>query len=212
MREPQADDEVSPSSVKIRQAFYEGMSRECLDQAWQRLDNYRQSKMEVRRFRGRVCERRGIPLFRLAERLHRNTGELSKWFAGHSPEWSNLLVAITGLSADWKTLEPMAEKKHRRTAGCMASLRMIRRTQFGLSGRESEPAHYVVTCLETLFSDETWEFDRLILSRRNASLSRISDVSDVPRRDLDSADKKWGDAYRVFARFYADSMDEEIWQ
>lgn len=198
-------------NVKIRQSFYKGMARECLEQAWLRLNDFRDQKTDVRLFRGRVRERRGISLFQLAKQLKRSTGELNRWFHGSSPEWSNLLMVMTALDVDWLALQPIAEKKYRKTSGCMAALRFIRRTRFAKPGREDEPSHHVVTCLEAVFADDTWEVDRRIERRRLESLERISRQSKISVHQLNAADSEWGDAYRIWARFYADAMDEELW-
>lgn len=198
-------------AVKIRQSFYEGLSRQCLDQAWERLNSFRASQTMPRLFRGEFTERRNVPLFLLAEKLHRTPGELSRWFQGHSPEWSNLMMVMTGLDADWESLQPMAKKAHRRSAGCMAAVRFIRRTRFGIPGRETEPAHFIVMCLEALFSCVNWETDRRFSDRRHVGIERVARETGLPGKSLDSADLEWGDSYRVWAQFYADSMDEQLW-
>ena len=116
-----------PILVGIRQAFYEGLSRKCLTQAWAGLDGFRQSKGSVRRFRGEEQWRDSTPLMEIAGLLGRDHGEVARWFRGESPEWSFLLVAMTALDAGWENLSTLPLKKERREAGWISAMAHVSR-------------------------------------------------------------------------------------
>jgi transcriptional regulator with XRE-family HTH domain len=198
--------------VAIRRAFYEGLTRECLDWAWVKLSEFQQQKPLKRLFRGEIRERTPFPLEEIANRLARSTGEVSKWFAGKSPSWANLMMVMTVLDADWPHLQNLPAKPYRRSAGCMSALRLIRSELFGESPRPADPPHHVVQCLDMLFRDEQWISVRQEPDLRAAALARIAAQAGVSVKHLEEADQAWGNSFASWLGLYAEGWDEQIWR
>lgn len=198
--------------IEVRQSFYEGLGRECLKAAWGSLDEYRRGQMMKRTFRGVFTERKGIPLEEIGLRLSRSRGEITRLFQGNSPDWSNLMMVMTSISADWPDLQRLPEKQRRKNAGCYEALRKIRRRVEGEVPNDPTDPVRVLEVLEILFRDEQWFAHRQFPQHREAALERIAGTAKLSARLLDAIDRVWGHAYTIWIREFADSMDEQIWQ
>lgn len=198
--------------VKVRQAFYEGIARECLNQAWMKLDGFRAEKRMIRRFRGKLREREGVSLHDIALSLSRSPGELSRWFQGQSPSWANLLLVMTALSAEWPHLQNLPDKQRRRFAGCMAALRVIHRLEFSSTPIKSDLKPSTIRCLLALNSEDDWLPSRRDPVRREQVIRRVADLHALLTADLDVADRDWGNPFACWLQTYANSVDEQIWE
>lgn len=203
---------VDRVAVGIRRAFYRGLSRDCLNQAWGRLNVFRNDQVEVKYFRGKCRERRGIVYERLSAKIGRPISDLSKWFTGQSPEWANIILVMTSLSADYSALLPMASKSSRRSSACMEALQFARRKVLKLPRIEPDSFLVTVRCLESLFSDETWVKCRNVPSQRPGVLRGLAKELAVSAGFLDLIDRNFGDAYVIWNKHYANAIDEEIWR
>lgn len=199
-----------PIGHKMRRAFYDGIARECLDLAWQRLDEFRGKQVVKRTFRGRLQERPGMPLQEIAERINRNVGELSRWFSGQSPAWGNLSIVMTALSADWPDLQSLPDKKSRRIAGCIAALVVIRR--YSNLEPAKPPSTQTINSLTALAEQADWSKSRCIPDRIPAVYAQASKASGISIRDLEAADRDWGYCFLRWLNEYLASLEECIWQ
>lgn len=212
MPDQETNTEPDNLPLKVRHAFYEGLSRECLDQAWRKLADFRDQKRMTRMFRGKQRERQGIPLNEIATSLSRSTGELSRWFQGQSPSWANLALVMTALSAEWPDLQKLPEKQRRRIAGCIAAIRVIHRTHFGESSPANPPTSSAIRCLIALSDDESWIKARRLPSRREQVFRRVADANGIRLEELEVADRDCGDSFVWWLNYFANSLDEQIWQ
>lgn len=198
---------------QIRRAFYEGLARVCLDWAWLRLDDHRQEKSLTRRFRGRIRERKGVPVQELARWLARSSGEISRWFSGTSPSWENLMLVMTALEADWSHLQRLPSRSERRLAACWEAILLIQRLTKGEKSKQKKVfCPHIVRCLLALFSDERWPQDRHVPERRQRHLEQVAKQLQIPATELDGLDAEWGNYFTVLLQVYANSLEEQIWQ
>lgn len=144
--------------------------------------------------------------------IGRWTGEVSRWFNNASPEWSNLLLVMTALDVSWMAIEPIVEKKRRKTAGCMGALRFIQAEKYTLPAAKVDSVDFLVNCLEALFTSENWNIHRLLPAERAMMLTRVAKEREISLEYLDTADRQWGDAYHIWLTHYANAIDEEIWR
>lgn len=203
---------IKPNAV--RRAFYEGLAHECLGWGWMRLNSFRLQKVTVHRFRGKERVRKPR-LGDLAVKVSRSVSELSRWFRQEKrAPWPEIFLVMTALDADWPDLDHLPEKLHRRAAGCLSALRLIRRRLRLPQPRipKLELPTQVFLCLEALFGEDDWITFRDVPDRRAAILQRIAAKSQLRRELLDAADQEWGDCYMQWLKIYASSLDEQIWQ
>jgi hypothetical protein len=203
---------IKPNAV--RRAFYEGLAHDCLGMGWLRLNSYFLQKVTVRRIRGK--ERVQKPrLCHLAVKVGRSVSELSRWFRQvEQAPWPVIFLIMTALDADWAHLDHLPEKLHRRAAGCLSALRLIRRRLRLPQPRieKLELPTQIFLCLDALFGDDHWIAFRQFPDKRKETLGRIAAEKKIRREELDAADKEWGDCYMQWLKIYGDSLDEQIWQ
>jgi hypothetical protein len=161
-----------PVLVGIRQAFYDGLARRCLAEAWLRLGQVREEKLAWRLFRGRNQQRQGIPLDVIANKLGRDVGTVARWFRGESPNWSNLLMAMTALDADWEHLKSLPSKTERRRAAISRALLHVSKTILGDERDRKGPTLQDLDFLEGLFERETWQTERRLPTQRQMVLQQ----------------------------------------
>jgi hypothetical protein len=206
------DDRKLPKQV--RRAFYEGLTRVCLDWAWLRLDDHRQQKKFTRLFRGRIREeKQSVPFAVLDKLLARKIGEVSRWFRGGSPSWANLTLVMTALEAEWPDLKQLPTKSERRSAACWEAILLIRRLSKGEKHKQKDVfGPHVVRCLLALFSNDKWPQERRVPDRRMPHLEHAAEELQIPAKELDAIDTEWGNHFAVLLQVYANSLDEQIWQ
>ena len=163
-----------PVIVAIRQAFYAGVGRTCLQEAWLQLDCFRDQQKTERLFRGKYQEREGVPLSHVARIVGRDVGEVGRWFRGESPEWANLLIAMTALDAEWNNLGKLPSKKERMIAGWSHALVHVRKRLMG-EKESPHPTSQEVDCLEKLFTQADWVAARHFNTHRQPTLERLAD-------------------------------------
>lgn len=207
-----AIDPNTPSFLQaLRRGLYMGVERCCLDHAWTKMDEFRESQTEVRLFRGEMTSRPHIPLSAIARRLHRDTGTISRWFQGQSPSWGNLLMAMTALGADWPNLDRLPSTRMRRNFGMIAALRLIRRRVL-----EEKSAREILTpmefeWIETMFRIPGWAFERQLPNRRQQGLVKCESALGQTIARLDALDRTWGMAYEIFRQVYDEIVSDNLW-
>jgi hypothetical protein len=196
--------------LKARQAFYAGLAQCCLNQAWLQLDDYRGTKVLTRLFRGKQQERKGMPIDVIAAGLSRNSGELSRWFNGKSPQWANLLMVMTVLDAGWAELKELPSKKERRTAGSIRALQAIKSNVYGRD-KDSAISERTITLLESLSAEPEWYVRRRSATLRRSTYLRVAEKTGYGVDDLEQADSRWGDEWIWWVYRFGESIDEQIW-
>ncbi len=209
--EPPGDVDLDRGSyVGIRQAFYEGLSRSCLNAAWSRARGLRS---ESATFLGESLRKRGVSQMKIATAIDRNPGEICRWLQGKSPEWANLMIVMLVLDANWGDLRDLPTKAERRRGGCSRALLHIRREILGdTSDQLRPPKPNVLRCLEALFDHEQWAIGRRNAARRNQLLAEVATKRRLDHSVLDAADHAWGTAFHIFNHAYLQSIDVRIWR
>jgi hypothetical protein len=196
--------------VAIRQAFYEGLSRSCLNAAWSGLNELRGAKHE---FLGKPLAKPGVSQVAIAAAIDRSAGEICRWLQGQSPEWANLMVVMLVLDAAWGDLPQLPTKTDRKRGGNSRALFHIRRHLLGDDSKELRPPTSLeLRSLEPLFAHKQWVGARLIAKRRTKLLALIATERHIEESVLDAADRAWGTAFSILQQVYLDCIDIAIWR
>jgi hypothetical protein len=195
--------------VAIRQAFYEGLGRICLNKAWSHLNIFRENQDS---FLGKPAPTRGVSQRRIAMAIDRNTGEVCRWLQGKSPQWTNLMMLMLVLDAYWNNLNGMPTKLERKLGGYSHALQLIRRRLLGdIMKMSGLPSAADLRHLEMLFNHPQWEAARRIPTRRGQILTTLAKEQGVEESIVDATDNDWGDAFSILQRAYMHSIDVAIW-
>ncbi|HUY90322.1 MAG TPA: hypothetical protein VMV10_16420 [Pirellulales bacterium] len=196
--------------VAVRQAFYEGLGRSCLNAAWSDLNAVRSTTDE---FLGRPLPKRGVSQLKIATAIDRSTGEICRWLQGQSPEWANLMVVMLVLDAAWDDLRELPAKMDRKRGGYQRALFYIRRHLLGDDSKELLPPTLVnLRSLEALFNHEQWAAARRIARRRSELLALVAAEQNIDPSVMDASDQTWGMAFSILQRTYLHSIDVAIWR
>jgi len=190
--------------------MFEGVAHCCLEEAWMRMRDLRESKSVSRTYRGRFTERPSIPLDHLAELLNCDKGTMSRWF-NEPLSWTNLTMMMTALSADWLHLGELPGKVIRRACGIIAVLQFIRARALNKTDEVGELTPVHIRWLERLFQAPRWIFDRRLPNQRSKSLDRAASDLGVTVDWLDRTDRDWGDEYALLVEIYAKTVNEDLW-
>jgi hypothetical protein len=206
-----ADSDLKHSDVvAIRQAFYEGLSRSCLNAAWSDINTLRGMKDE---FLGKPLATPGVSQLKIATAIDRSTGEICRWLQGQSPEWANLMVVMVVLDAEWGDLYELPAKTERKRGGYSRALFHIRRHLIGDDSKELRPPTPLdVRSLEALFAHEQWPGWRRIAGRRSKLLALIAKERHIERSVLDASDQAWGRAFSILRQVFLHSINVAIWR
>jgi hypothetical protein len=203
-----AEEQFDP--VAIRHAFYDGIGRRCIKAAWSAIDKFRQDQTE---FLGKSLPKPGISQQKIATAIDRSAGEICRWLQGTSPNWTNLMVVMLALNANWRDLQSLPEKRARKFGGYSQALFVIRRRVLGDDRQELKPPTDVeLRGLEALFTHSQWAAARRLASRRSKLLTTIAERDDIDVSFLDQTDQLWGSAFSILQRAYMESIDVSIWR
>jgi hypothetical protein len=196
--------------IAIRHAFYEGVGRRCTKAAWSAIDGFRQ---EQHGFLGKSLSKPGISQQKIATAIDRSAGEICRWLQGKSPNWTNLMVVMLALNANWRDLRSLPEKRERKFGGYSQALFAIRRRVLGDDTKELiPPADAELRGLEALFTHKQWAVARRLVPRRSKLLTAIGEENHLDASFLDRTDQFWGRAFLILQRAYMESIDVAIWR
>ena len=197
--------------VAIRQAFYEGVARCCLGQAWTAMLDRRIARKKIRIVRG-VARERKTTLLDLAITLNRSTGELTRWFQGTSPDWANLTMIMLPLEADWCDLKSLPPTDERRISGFRHAIIQIARLDENKATSKLELENHHVRLLGELFNDADWTVERNSKRHRSQIIRNMAAQWGVSAAIIDGVDSEWGDAYAALLGIYAEIIGDDVWR